>query len=74
MLLAVTRTHTCLLGIIGGMYPESLDLHAASPLHQCFSLEDLDRYLWRCGSSFTDVRGHPGVSVSCVAVRSPAFA
>ena len=27
------------------MYPESSDLHAASPLYQCPSLVDLDRYL-----------------------------
>ena len=46
-----SAAHTCthltlaILGNIGGMYSESPDLHAASPLHQCFSLEDLDRYL-----------------------------
>ena len=47
------------------MYSESLDLHAASPLYQCSSLVDLDRYLLVL--VYTDVRGHPGVSVSCVA-------
>ena len=35
------------------MYSESLDMHAASPLHQCLSLEGLDRFLlcgrvWGC--------------------------
>ena len=48
------------------MYSESLDLHAASPLYQCSSLVDLDRYLLVL--VYTDVRGHPWVSVSCVAV------
>ena len=67
-----THTHPlAILGNTGGMYSESLDMHTASPLHQCLSLEDLDRYL--CGRC-TDVRGHPGVSVSCVAVGSSAFA
>ena len=39
-----------ILGNTGGMYSESLDVHAASPLYQCLSLEDLDRYLvvWQC--------------------------
>ena len=48
------------------MYSESQDLHAASPLYQCSSLVDLDRYLLVL--VYTDVRGHPDVSVSCVAV------
>ena len=34
-----------ILGSSSSMYSESLDLHAASPLYQCSSLEDLDRYL-----------------------------
>ena len=37
-------TQLTILGSSGDMYSESLDLHAASPLHQCFSLEGLDRY------------------------------
>ena len=44
----IGRTHMhplAILGNTGGMYPESVDLHAASPLYQCFSLGDLDRYL-----------------------------
>ena len=41
------------------MYPEFLDLHTAGPLHQCPSLEGLDRYL---------LCGRECVSVSCVAV------
>ena len=63
-----TRMYTlAMLGSNDSMYPESLDLHAASPLYQCPSLEDLDRrYLLVL--VYTDVRGHPCVSVSCVAV------
>ena len=38
-------TPIALFGSIGGMYSVPLGLHAASPLHQCFSLEGLDRYL-----------------------------
>ena len=34
-----------ILGSNGSLYSESLDLHAASPLYQCPSLVDLDRYL-----------------------------
>ena len=46
-----------ILGNIGGMYSESPDLHAASPLHQCFSLEDLDRYCSVVGSRMSaDIR------------------
>ena len=56
------------------MYSESLDLHAASPLYQCPSLVDLDRYLLVL--VYTDIRGHPCVcvSVSCVAVGLLGFA
>ena len=42
------RLHTAhpiaILGSNGGMYPESLDLHAAGSLYQCPSLESLDCY------------------------------
>ena len=41
------------------MYSESLGLHAASPLYQCSSLVDLDRYLLVL--VYTDIRGHPCV-------------
>ena len=65
------------------MYSESLDLHAASPLYQCPSLVDLDRYLLVL--VYTDIRGYPCVcpflvypcvcvSVSCVAVGLLGFA
>ena len=47
------------------MYSESLDLHAASPLYQCSSLVDLDRYLL--------VLVYMCVSVSCVAVAFLGF-
>ena len=48
-----------MLGRNGSVYPESLDLHAASPLYQSVphSLEDLDRYFLVL--VYTDVRGHP---------------
>ena len=46
------------------MYSESLDLHAASPLYQCPSLEDLDRYLLVL--VYTGVRGHPCVCLFLV--------
>ena len=44
----ITRRTLAILGSNGGMYSVSLDLHAASPLHQCLSLEDLDRYFVWC--------------------------
>ena len=58
------NTQLTILGNSGGMYPESLDLHAAGPLHQCYSLEGLDRYL---------LRGSVCVCVCLFLVWSSAF-
>ena len=58
-----------LLGNIGGMYTESSDLHAAGPLYQCSSLEDLDGYFRACVWMSVDIR----VSVSCVVVALFGF-
>ena len=51
------------------MYTESSDLHAAGPLYQCSSLEDLDRYFRACDRMSADIR----VSVSCVVVALFGF-